>query len=58
MGLRECDARQDCGAFHTLDFWNQLETIRIVFYILGITFFNRTNRSSFENRALNRRPAV
>lgn len=46
MVLRECDARQDCGAFLTLDFWNKLETIRIVFYILGITFFNRTNRIS------------
>lgn len=38
MVLRECDARQDCGAFLTLHFWNKLETIRIVFYILGITF--------------------
>lgn len=48
MVLRECDgdARQDCGAFLTLDFWNKLETIRIVFYILGITFFNPTNRST------------
>lgn len=58
MVLRECDARQDCGAFLTLHFWNKLETIRIVFYILGITIFNRTNRSSIENRALSLRPAV